>query len=130
MPWTLTTPLSEGDIGTSLTTVLIHDFIDRTRNQDGAMVEKLYVEVQWGTIQADEWVEGLKQPVHITIEGATLDALLTDKPDVQLSDPSDPSRYWKVDAQDIWVEYTYYASKRSIYEWLNTNGYITAGTMT
>ena len=130
MPWTLTTPLSQGDVGDDLSTVLIHDFIDRTRNQDDAMVEKLYVEVQWGNVVSDAWVAGLKQPVHITIEGATLDALLTDKPDVQLSDPSDPSRYWKVDAQDIWVEYTYYASKRSIYEWLNVNGHIGDGTMT
>lgn len=130
MPWTLTVPLSEGDIGTSLTTVLIHDFIDRTRNQNEAMTEKLFVEIQWGNIVSDAWVMGLKQPVHITIAGATLDALMTDKPDVQLSDPSDPSRYWKVDGQNIWVEYTYYASKRSIYEWLNTNEHIGAGTMT
>ena len=130
MPWTLTTPLSQGDVGDDITTALIHDFIDRTRNQDDVMNEKLFIEVQWGNIIDGLWVEGLKQPVHVTIEGDALAALLADKPDVQFIDPSNPGRYWQVDGYECWVEYTYYASKRSIYEWLNDNGYITAGTMT
>jgi hypothetical protein len=126
MPWDLTTALQTGGLDAAgpysqVKVVDFHHFPNRSR---------LDVRFEWGNTPASDWVGG-HVPVGtntvVSITGTDYDDLIANSvPDVQTSDPSD-ANYAQVGA--VWVERTYYAVKRAIYEWLNTNGKIGAGSI-
>ena len=129
MPWLLTTPIDSGDLDDgNYGEVKITRFVqDSNRNQ-------IQLRLEYGNTVDGKWESGYlpkgKSP-HAVINnsgGSDYNNLVASAiPDVQTSDPGDPVRY--VEAGDVWVERTYYAVKRDLYDYLVTKGIIDAGTM-
>ena len=133
MPWTLTANVLSGDMDTvDYSEVKIVD--QRHRSYGAAAADMIMVSLQYGNTVATVWTPAIATPRTLATAVEISDADYADitstaKPDVVLADPSDAT-YWKVSGQNIWVEYTYVAVKRGLYEWLNTNGHIAAGAVT
>ena len=126
MPWLLTTPIDAGDLdsGTYAEVKIIRFTQDPSR-------ERFNVRLEYGNTVDGKWISGFSprsKDAHATIMGTDYTDLVSAAvPDVQTSDPADAVKYEAVGA--VWVERTYYAVKRALYEWLNTNGIIDAGSI-
>jgi hypothetical protein len=131
MPWTLTTPVETGDLDTVDYAELQ---IVRMTHLSLPDAESIVVDLQYGNTVNGVWVEGIAIPTGkaktVTIIGTDYTDLITNAiPDVQTSDPSNPNYYYDASAS-VWVERTFAASKRGLYEWMYDNGYIDAGSVT
>lgn len=126
MPWNLTTAVSTGDLADSdyAQVKIVRQLKDSYRNE-------IKLELEYGNTVDGNWIGGMlpngKQPSH-TISGQDYaDIKANAKPDVQTSDPEDSDRYFV--SGSVWVERTWYAAKRALYEELEDKGVIAAGSV-
>lgn len=130
MPIQLDTAVDVGD----LTTKTMDHAMVWLQRHDGKR-STISLEVEYGTIVADEWnpsglnpAEESDFPTYGEISDTQYNDIIANSvPDVQTSDPGDAVRYAQVGA--VWVERTYYAVKRGIYEWLQAQHTVLAGTI-
>ena len=126
MPWQLTTPVAVGDLdsGSYGEAKITHFRQDVNR-------ARFDLQLEYGNTVADVWERGIVptgKVDHFVVLGTDYADLIADSvPDVQTLDPADAVRYAVAGA--VWVERTYYATKRALYNWLSTNGHIDAGTV-
>lgn len=130
MPWDLNTPVNTGDLdeGNYSQAKVTRLMQDSNRNN-------MRVNLEYGNTVGGVWERGKappagKRPVY-QIEGDEYTTLVdTATPRVFLSDPSDPN-FVEVDVggTPVWVEKTYVATKRGVYEHLEAQGVIDAGSI-
>ena len=126
MPWQLTTALDVGDLD-----VANYDQIRVTHLMHDSVRKLIHLSIEYGRTVADVWTPGATpagKETSFTIMDTEYDNLIAGQaPDVQTIDPSDAIRY----VQDgvVWVEKTYYATKRGVYEYLNSQGHTDAGSV-
>lgn len=130
MPWDLTTPINTGDLDSST-----YAQAKITRLMQDSNRGSLRVNIEYGNTVDGEWQRGKGAPSGkspmANLDGAEYETLVdTAVPQVALSDPGDPN-YVQVDVggTPVWVEKTYVAVKRGIYEHLNSTGAIDAGSI-
>ena len=125
MAWNLAAPVNCGDLddGTYGEAKIVRFTQDSNRN-------RMDVRLEYGNTVDGTWVGGYLpqgKSSYVIISDADYGDVVSDSvPDVQTSDPSD-DRYAQVG--DVWVEKTYEATKRALYEWLVANDHIEAGTL-
>jgi len=111
MPWQLTTAVDVGEL----------DANDYTHVRIARMTydvnrTTIFVEVEYGRVDGENWVGGLKpvsKQTSFQITGEDLDTLIND------AEPNAGPP----------IEKTYDAVKRGLYTWLNANGHIAAGAV-
>jgi hypothetical protein len=126
MPWALIEPKKSGDLDVvPYTEVKIISFF-----QDPNL-HRIDLRLEYGNTVEGTWVPGylpVGKKDHANIYAADYASLVSGSvPDVQTEDPGDPDRYAQVG--NIWVERTYHATKRALYEWLAVNEVIEPGAM-
>jgi len=128
MPLNLSVAFDPGDLdpGKSYTHVKI---VSTDHNSEAKTIR---VVVARGYMSEGEFVESTiaKRQLHTVqnVEGdLAYDTVVSNSaPNVETSDPEDSLRYAAAGA--VWVEKTYYAVKRALYEWLEDKGFY-AGTI-
>lgn len=109
MPWQLTTPYSGGDLDTTGVYNQVKVLRLNWRVFPKASVS---LDLQYGTTVDDAWIPGL------TPQG---------KPGTVYIDGDDYAGFMAHVSND--GELTYDAVKRGVYEWLNANGHLDAGSI-
>ena len=126
MPWTLTAAVDCGDLDTGT-----YGEVKIVRFTHDPVQKRMTVRLAYGNTVDSVWEGGMLpngKSYSVPIVDTDYDDVVADSvPDVQTEDPSD-SNYSQVGA--VWVEKTYYATKRALYEWLNANEDIAAGSVT
>jgi hypothetical protein len=136
MPLQLTTTIGVGDLDPSVPSGLItHCRIKFLGNHPELAIPFMALFIEYGYL-----VEGVFTPASVSpsqwvedhnISGSEWTSLVgSAAPDVLLADPSDPT-YVELDVggTPVWVELSYAAVKRGLYEHLITEGVIPAGTV-
>jgi len=135
MPWDLTTPVPTGDLASS-----DYGEVKLVRMTHDSEQAQFRLRLSYGNTNAGNWEAGytpVGKDTGVLIEGADYDAIATtEKPSVTFDDKSADPNYSAVVINHsthgdltVYVEKTYSAVKRGLYEWLNDNGYIDAGTV-
>lgn len=130
MPWQLTTPYTGGTLDPTGT----YDQVKVEHMQWRATQGLIIVELQYGTTVDGVWTQGLTpvgKPSSAMLEGQKyIDLITAAAPRTALIDPVDPT-YAKVDVggTPVWVELTYEAVKRGLYEYLATESVIDPGNV-